>query len=236
MLYSNQAVKANQVPGVITVEQKASMKGFNFGLGGSFSRDSLWGKDYRLALERCMRLNQILMQSVTTLFYRLNTNGDTLETAHLNTKYGSVKIPSTLTVGFALSKGSRWTIGTDFMYQNWSNFTNINEDRQNLGKAWEAIIGGEFTPDPYALSSFLKRITYRAGASVEQYPWLANKSVKDVGINLGLSLPAGRSSVDLAARFGKRGDKQSNGIEESYFKLYFGITFNDQWFIKRKFD
>jgi hypothetical protein len=35
---------------------------------------------------------------------------------------------------------------------------------------------------------------------------------------------------------GRRGDLQLNKIEENYVKLYFGVTFNDQWFIKRRFD
>ena len=88
-----------------------------------------------------------------------------------------------------------------------------------------------------ALENYLKRITFRTGVSYEQYPFLANgNQVKDFGINFGFSLPAGRSSMDLALKVGKRGNKAENILEESYFKLYFGITFNDQWFIKRKFD
>jgi hypothetical protein len=38
--------------------------------------------------------------------------------------------------------------------------------------------------------------------------------------------------MDLALKVGKRGNKKENVLEESYFTLYFGITFNDQWFIK----
>jgi len=40
----------------------------------------------------------------------------------------------------------------------------------------------------------------------------------------------------LAFKWGKRGNKDENILEESYFKIYLGLTFNDQWFIKRKFD
>lgn len=234
--YSNEAKKTNQVPYVITVEQSSSVKGFNFGFGGSFSRDSLWGKDYRISVGAVWELKSRLNAKRDDSFYRLTTSGDTLESTHLNTKYGSVQIPSNITVGVTFNKASFWSVGTEFTYQNWEKFSNINEDRQDLGNSWKAIVGGEFTPDPFALSNFLKRITYRAGASIEQYPWVANKSVKDLGINVGLSLPAGRSSIDLAARFGKRGDKDTNQVEESYFKIFFGITFNDQWFVKRKFD
>jgi hypothetical protein len=50
-------------------------------------------------------------------------------------------------------------------------------------------------------------------------------------------LPVSRiSSLDLAFKAGKRGDLNKNSIEENYFKVYFGVTFNDQWFIRRRFD
>jgi hypothetical protein len=72
---------------------------------------------------------------------------------------------------------------------------------------------------------------------MDKNPFLVNGfPVKDLGINFGFSLPAGRSSLDLAFKYGKRGNKSENILEETYFKIYFGITFNDQWFIKRKFD
>jgi long-subunit fatty acid transport protein len=234
--YSNQALKPNQVPYIITVEQKASVKGFNFGLGYSFSRDSLWGKNYRLNIGAVYDIQSSLNAKRDDSFYRLTTSGDTLENTQLNNKRGSVEIPGSITIGASINKGSNWSVGTEFMYQNWKNFKNINADREDLGTAWKFIVGGEFTPDPFALGNLLKRITYRAGASIEQYPWVTTQAVRDLGINFGLSVPAGRSSLDLAARFGKRGDKDTNQIEESYFKVYFGITFNDQWFIKRKFD
>jgi hypothetical protein len=113
----------------------------------------------------------------------------------------------------------------------------VDEQNEGLGESWRVAIGGEITPDQFATENYLKRLTYRAGVSMEQNPFLANGNpVKDVGINFGLSMPAGRSSLDLAFKYGKRGDKADNILEENYFKIYFGITFNDQWFIKRKFD
>jgi hypothetical protein len=63
-----------------------------------------------------------------------------------------------------------------------------------------------------------------------------NSQLKDFGINFGFSVPAGRSSLDLAFKVGKRGDKAQNILEESYFRVYFGMSFNDTWFIRRKFD
>jgi hypothetical protein len=40
----------------------------------------------------------------------------------------------------------------------------------------------------------------------------------------------------MAVRFGKRGEINTNGLSENYFKVYFGVTYNDQWFIKSRFD
>jgi hypothetical protein len=40
----------------------------------------------------------------------------------------------------------------------------------------------------------------------------------------------------MAFSVGKRGNQAENILEESYYKVYFGITLNDQWFIKPKYD
>ena len=90
-------------------------------------------------------------------------------------------------------------------------------------------LGTEFTPDVVALGSYLKRITYRTGVSYDKYPYLINGvPLKDFGINFGFSMPV--------SRVGKRGNVKDNTIEENYFKFYFGATFNDQWFVRRRFD
>ena len=88
------------------------------------------------------------------------------------------------------------------------------------------------------MSNYLKRLTYRTGVSIENSAYLVNGNpVKDFGITFGVSLPVSRiSSLDLALKVGHKGDKTLNTIEENYLKLYFGLTFNDQWFIKRRFD
>jgi hypothetical protein len=152
---------------------------------------------------------------------------------------GNISIPQTLTIGASLSKGSQWSVAGEFFVQDWSKFKSISqEDESNLEKSWRASLGGEFTPNTNAFDNYFKRITYRVGLSYEKTPFIDtnDKQLKDIGINFGFSLPAGRSSLDWAFRMGKRGDKSENVLEETYFKVYFGITFNDQWFIRRRFD
>lgn len=235
--YTNILEKPDQVPLVPSVNEKTSYGDFMFGLGVSYSRDSIMGKNYRLSIGAVGTLGTKLNAKSTFIFAMTNQSGTVIDSDTLDRVKGYTYIPTNITAGISFSKGQNWFIGTEFAFQDWSQFTSLNKDDEGLGQSWRAALGGEFTPDPLALESYLSRITYRAGASIEQYPFVTNNNpVKDIGINVGLSLPAGRSSMDFAFKVGKRGNKAENILEESYFKIFFGITFNDQWFIKRKFD
>jgi long-subunit fatty acid transport protein len=226
------------VPYLISIEEKTNLRGFNFGLGVSYSKDSLGSrKDHRFSVGAVYNFATNLKANNSTKIFRTSLTGDTVERYDIERNNERVKLPESFSIGVSYGKGSNWSIGTEFAYQDWKSFSKVGEDNGGLGQSWRTAVGGELTLDPQALESYLKRITFRLGVAYEQYPFLANnKEVKDFGINFGFSLPAGRSSMDFAFKTGKRGNKKENILEESYFKVYFGVTFNDQWFIKRKFD
>jgi hypothetical protein len=228
------------VPLIVTNEIKTVVKDFTLGLGYSFSKDSLFKKkDFRLSFGAVYDFGVNLNARKEINFFATTFSGDTVEVQKLFNKKGTLYVPPSITAGISLAKGLKWSIGTEFSYQDWSSFKSIINVDYEKGRSQQikASIGGEYTPDVQALESFLKRITYRVGGSIEQYPYLVNDNkLIDLGLNFGFSVPAGRSSLDLAFKVGKRGDKTMNLIQESYFKVYLGITFNDQWFIKRKFD
>jgi hypothetical protein len=235
--YTNRVT--NVSPYDIHYNNRTLVKDFSFTAGVSYSKDSLGRRhDKRLSFGGTYAFRTNLGATNTIKIFRTRAaSTDTIERYVINQQKGRIRLPAALTVGVSYSKGLKWSIGTQLSYQNWGNFRSVNTDDEGLTKSWGAVIGGEITPDPLSLGSYLKRITYRTGVSYDQYPYLANgNSVKDFGINFGLSLPAGRSSLDFAFKVGKRGNKAENILEENYFKVYFGITFNDQWFIKRKFD
>jgi long-subunit fatty acid transport protein len=237
--YKNKLINSTQPANYYAgLEEKSYVKDLALSAGISYSKDSLFNRKlYRLSVGMVYNFAADLNTTKSDKLYRSTTAGDTIESTTLNSRKGSIYLPSSLTLGVALSRGSRWTVATDFSYQDWASFKSINEDDGGLGKAWRIALGGEITPDAFAVENFLKRMTYRVGLSMEQYPFLANnQSVKDLGINFGLSVPTGRSSLDLGFKLGQRGNKKENILQESYFKIYFGITFNDQWFIKRRFD
>jgi hypothetical protein len=129
-------------------------------------------------------------------------------------------------------------VAVDGSYGYYTQYRGLADGNPYNNDSWRVAAGFQLIPDPTSLSSYLKRVTYRTGVSLENEPYLVNgNSVKDFGITFGMSLPVSRwSSLDLALKVGKKGDKVLNTVEENYIKLYFGITFNDQWFVKRRFD
>jgi len=225
------------VPFITGINENTYAKGVTLGTGFSYSKDSLFNKNYRFSVGATYDVKGSINGDLETELYKISSiNGDTLSSDIIRNQSGKLKLPTSLGAGVSYGKDRKWSVGIDYYRQNWSDFRSLNEDERGLGTSWKLTAGGEFTPDYISLSYF-KRVTYRAGLSYEELPFLTDgKKVTDFGFNFGLSLPAGRSSIDLAVKSGSRGTLADNGLKEQYFKVYMGITLNDQWFIKRKFD
>lgn len=237
-VYSNRLFRSNQpINYNSTVEDKLYVQDLSFTGGIGYSVDSLFSKGrYRLSFGATTTFGSNLNSRLRTEIYRSTSTGGAADNDTLTSVNGQTYMPPAFTGGISLSRGTRWSLGTEFSYQDWTTFKSINQETETLGASWRFAVGGELTPDQVS-EKFVKRIVYRAGVSFEQYPYKANnKAVNDLGINFGFSLPAGQSSVDMAFRYGKRGTLSDNGLQENYFKIFFGLTFNDRWFIKRRFE
>ena len=156
---------------------------------------------------------------------------------------GTLELPQAFTAGISFNNGLKWTVGLDVRYQQWSDFRDFEGTNDDLADQIRIGLGGELTPDPTSVTSYFKRVTYRMGLSYENTPYQVIGSdgslnqVNDFGINIGWTLPVSRiSNLDFAVKYGVRGDVDNTLIREEYFKFYLGVTFNDQWFIKRKYN
>ena len=237
--FSNYAEIPNQsVPYVISVYELQSVKGVRFTPGVHIRKDSI-RRHYTFNFGATMDLGTKVKTSLEQFLDRKDGSGNILQSDTLEINEKNLKLNQNITVGATFSRGDRWTIGTDFtLLRPGQNFVTIGTDAVSVTNGWRFAFGAELTPDSRSLGSYLKRVTYRTGLSSESGTYLVGgNAVKDFGINFGLSLPVSRiSSLDIAIRTGKRGNERLNGIQENYFKVYFGVTFNDQWFIKRRFD
>ncbi len=239
--YTNTLTNTTEpVPFYPSVYTRNFIKDFNLTTGFSYHKDSIGGvKNYKLNIGAVYDFKANLNAEYYVRLERRNYAAIIDSTTIVNNVPGSITIPSSLSLGISFAKADFWVIGTDFTYYDYTKFKDFSGQTQPYGtEGWRLSFGTEVTPDPSQLGGYLKRMTYRTGVSYEKYPYLINGNiVKDFGINFGLSMPVSRiSSLDFAVKVGKRGNLQDNTIEENYFKIYFGMTFNDQWFIKRRFD
>lgn len=163
----------------------------------------------------------------------------------LNDENGNVVLPQKLGIGLALDKQLKYMVGVDFSMQQWENFGAYQADgdegtrtNDGLKNAYTLAVGGQIIPDVTSVSSYLKRVTYRAGFRYSMTPFYVNNTqIADLGITFGFSLPMSNlSSLNLSLEAGTRGTTDNNLIRENYFKAGLGISFNDRWFIRRKYD
>jgi hypothetical protein len=212
---------------------------FTFAGGVSLHLDSLGSKQYRFNLGAVYTRDASVRTNYFELLEKKTQSGiplskDTLVASQLGDTY----IPGSLAVGISFGKAETWALAVDARVTDFTKFSAFEKTPTPAGKGWKVAAGLELTPDPSSMGSYLKRMTYRTGVSLEESPFLANNNpLRDFGINFGFSAPVSRvSSIDIAFRWGRKGNIALNTIEEDYFKIYFGVTFNDKWFIKRRFD
>jgi hypothetical protein len=100
-------------------------------------------------------------------------------------------------------------------------------------------LGGSLTPD-ITSTSYFNRVVYRAGVYYNQTSLeLRGNQLNEYGVSLGVGLPLRKSlqsAVNIAFEFGQRGTTTDNLIKEQYARIVLGLTFNEVWFQKRKYD
>lgn len=156
-----------------------------------------------------------------------------------NLRNTEFKIPTTTTIGLGYGEDYKWFVGAEYSFQKMSSFENVflGTENEMYKDASSYAFGAFITPDHDSFTSYLKRVTYRAGVRLDNTGMLIdNVDINNFGITFGLGLPLGRSfsNLNLGFEFGRRGTTRANLIEESYFKFNVGLSLNDRWFQKRK--
>ena len=180
--------------------------------------------------------------------YTSNTSSITLESlgdfvdVDLNSRgleNTKLPVPKKSIYSLGLEKKNSWFIGFQYESKLSSNFENVFLDTQNVSyrDANSLSIGGYIIPDSSSLISYWKRVKYRIGIKNEKKSIIVNNlPVNQFSLNLGLGLPiAGLSKANLGLEIGKVGDNDSL-VKENYLALRLGLSLNDVWFIKRKYN
>jgi hypothetical protein len=153
----------------------------------------------------------------------------------------TISFSSKISMSAGIGQLKKWLIGGRLVYQAASDLSNSYNRASNVtyGTYGSASLGGYFIPDYNSFTSYPKRIVYRGGLKYEKTGLVINsESIDNVGFTLGLGLPitGSFSNINIGFELGKRGTTSSGLIQENYANISIGLSLNDKWFEKRKFN
>ena len=180
------------------------------------------------------------------IFYTQSLSNDTVvdfEEIDLNTqglRETELETSQTTKIGLGFGENKKWFLGIQHNLTKSANFTNNFFSRSTISyrdaKQW--TVGGFYIPDYASFTSFWERVVYRFGFRTEQMSLIINNlPITETGISFGIGLPLGSlSNANIGFEFIQRGAKQSGLIQETLVAMRIGLSLNDIWFIKRKYN
>jgi len=160
---------------------------------------------------------------------------------------GIYKTPLKTNLGVSIGNPLKWSVAVDYSFRKAieinGNLVGHNPKLQ-YDNASKFAIGGYYVPRYNSISSYWKRVYYRAGIRFENTGIMVNgsdtgsefSSINDYGISFGLGLPIGRrhSKIDTSFEYGQLGATSNGLTKESYFNFRIGLAFGDKWFGRRQ--
>ena len=216
--------------------------------GVSFNTGAMWNKKINKKLDIFASLIytpestlKFANERTIATVRRSNTGPVVIDPQSIDVADTDLKLPSKIAFGVGVGEVRKWLIGAEYTFQNTSNFGNRFNDISNatFENSSKISVGGYYIPNFNSFTSYMDRITYRAGFRHENTGLIvADKAINDTALTLGLGLPISGSfsNINLGIEYGKRGTKAQNLIEENYLNFTLSLSLNDKWFVKRKYD
>lgn len=214
--------------------------------GVSFNTGAMWNK-------RIYKKLDLFASAIYTPESKLNftnerniaiisqTSGTIVESGGVDASKTDLKLPSKIAFGAGIGEVRKWLVGAEYTLQNTSNFGNRFSDINNatFENSSKISVGGYYIPNFNSFTSYMERMTYRAGFRHENTGLVINeKSINDTAVTFGLGFPISGSfsNINFGIEYGKKGTKAQNLVEENYLNFSLSLSLNDKWFVKRKYD
>lgn len=154
---------------------------------------------------------------------------------------GEAIVPGAWGIGLMYRQAGKFRVGVDYQAAKWSNYSNparldefsVMKDSYKLGA------GVSWIPDANAITSYFKRVEYRAGFYTMTDPRVIDgEQVKATALTLGAGFPLilqrNIAWVQVGLDVGKR---TGGNLSDNFIRGKVGLIFNDNgWFIKGKYN
>ncbi|HLS70205.1 MAG TPA: hypothetical protein VK027_00945 [Chitinophagaceae bacterium] len=157
---------------------------------------------------------------------------------------GELVLPASYGLGLAYGKKDLWKVLAEANYTDWSTFSFFNDNRGIRPEAsYDFRLGATFTPSKNSDKlTYFHMMNYRGGLYFQQdHLQLENAGFQTIGGSIGFSLPLRRqynyfAKVHLAFDAGQRKTNISHLGTENFIKMTIGVSLNDIWFVRPKYD
>lgn len=145
-------------------------------------------------------------------------------------------IPFSYSAGVAYQT-NKWTLAADYRYGNWESLDNISVKYGELKNSQGINAGIEFAPNKNSFKSIFNRMRYRMGVYYsDSYLSLKGIDINEKSITAGVSIPIRRkNALNLSYEYKETGTHANGLIKEKYHIIKIGLSFNENWFGKTKF-
>ncbi|RYJ43372.1 hypothetical protein [Flavobacterium beibuense] len=190
-------------------------------------------------------LNTTTTRNLATISLGSSGNQVVIDDIEQNELKSDTDLPSAFTLGTGFGFERKWFVAAQFTGQESNDMSNRFNTVDNLAfqNSYKMSLGGYFIPKYNSYTSYLNRITYRAGLRYENTGLVINnEEINDMALSFGFGFPMGANgnlvapaNLNLGFEVGKRGTTNAGLIQENYFNVYLSLSFNDRWFVKRKY-
>jgi hypothetical protein len=243
-----QSAEYPQLYGVFNSRQQSSnaVGGVNYDFGVQyiipFSDEERLTLGYSTSISTQLNSQTTIIATQYQTNFATNTENNPLDTLmNQQNPVTKLKLPQINHFGISYQADRRFIVGADYNTGKWSALT-IGGVNQGLQNSSSLSVGGQFNPNSNSLNNYWDVVDYRLGAHFDKTNVIINnQGINQYGVTFGLGLPLTRNGssyykVNFTGEVGKMGTLSNSLIKETYFNIHIGITLNDRWFNRPKFD
>ena len=225
--------------------EKTSVQGFGNRFGLLLTKKSLFRQTDKLKLGINFNLPVDLDsdRDITTNVSSLDQTGQLIsEDIDIEQEDGAddgeFRFPLKLSTGITYEFNKVWSVGSELVYQKWSQFENFDGQKETFMKdRYRLGLGTNYYPFERSSQSFFSKFKYRAGVTYDSGHLQFNgNDIDALFLNAGFSFLSrgSRSSIDFNFHYGIRGTRADGLVKENIMGMKITFNLSELMFERRK--
>lgn len=152
---------------------------------------------------------------------------------------GTIKMPPKISAGISYYPNKLLMIGTEGLYQGWSDYQNDFKPSESkyFADRYKIGLGMQYFPYVTGSNKFLSSFKYRVGASYDTgHVRVEGERINTLMFSFGLGIrsPHSSSSIDLSFEYGFRGTKAQDLVKEQIWGVRLSLNLAEVMFFRPK--